>query len=333
MEKILSVSVASYNLGEMILTNLKSFCESNVAEKIEVIVTDDGSKDNTTSIVESYAKDYPTIIKLIKKQNEGPGSTVNSGIKNATGKYFRMVDGDDWVVTENLEYYIELLTNTDADLIVSDYDIFDNEKQQITETIKAEMVSCEEKSIDEVFAKFPMQMHALTFKTKILKNNNIILDNCFYTDVEYMLFPMPFIKKVVYLNKSIYVYRVAQAGQSVSIPSMKKNIAQHDLVFNHLLDWYGTLDNLSSGQKYIISNRIASMANVELGTLLFFDPSKEYKRKVKEFFKLVKSKNLEIYCIFKKSKRCKILLYSGFMLYSFVAKMYTKKITKANKNY
>ena len=65
MEKILSVSVASYNLGDMIQTNVESFCKSNVADKIELIITDDGSKDNTPEIIEKLAKQYPNTIKFI----------------------------------------------------------------------------------------------------------------------------------------------------------------------------------------------------------------------------------------------------------------------------
>lgn len=326
MKKTLSVSVASYNLGDMILTNLKSFCESKVSEDIEVIVTDDGSKDNTPEIVEEYAKKYPGVIKLIKKQNEGPGSTVNSGIKNATGKYFRMVDGDDWVVTENLEDYISLLKASEADLVISNYDIFDNEKQQVVQTITSKMTPNVVKDIDEIYLDIPMQMHALAFKTEIYQNNNIKLDNCFYTDVEFMLFPMSYVKSVEYFDRSIYVYRVAQAGQSVSTASMKKNINQHDLVLNHLLDYYSGLKNLSFGQNYLISNRIADMANVQLGTLLLFETSKENKQRVKEFIKVIKTKNKDIYKIFKKSKRCKMLIWSNFIFYKLAAKIYTNKL-------
>ena len=135
MEKVLSVSVACYNLGDMILDNLKSFCESSVADKVEVIVTDDGSKDNTAEIVEKYAKNYPNTIKLIKQQNQGPGSTVNSGIKHATGKYFRMVDGDDWVDTKNLEEWVALLEKSDADMFVTPYLIYDNKEQKFVELV------------------------------------------------------------------------------------------------------------------------------------------------------------------------------------------------------
>ena len=107
--KILTISVAAYNLENMIKENLDSFICCKEKENIEVIVTDDGSKDNTSKIVEEYEKKYPGIIKLVKQKNQGAGSTVNSGIKNAKGKYFKMIDGDDWVEPENLDKLINYL--------------------------------------------------------------------------------------------------------------------------------------------------------------------------------------------------------------------------------
>lgn len=72
MEKILSVSVAAYNVENFIRTNLDSFVNSEVREDIEVLVTDDGSKDNTPNIVEEYEEKFPGVVRLIKQKNAGP---------------------------------------------------------------------------------------------------------------------------------------------------------------------------------------------------------------------------------------------------------------------
>ena len=325
MEKVLSISVACYNLGEMILDNLKSFCESDVANDIELIVTDDGSKDNSVEIVEEYAKKFPNIIKLVKKSNEGPGSTVNSGIKNATGKYFRMVDGDDWVDSQNLVEFVELLKKSSADIIVSDFCIYDNKKGEVISVEKSNLEPNKEMEIDDTYLNLPIQMHAMTFKTEIFQKNNILLDNCFYTDVEYLLYPIPFCKTIVYFNKPIYMYRVAQAGQSVNPNSMKKNIKQHELVFQNLLNMHNNKkNNLRIGQKNYICNRLAIMADVQLGTYLLFDASKENKIRIKQFITNLKENYRDIYNQFKKSKKAMALIYSNYLLYPLLAKKYKK---------
>ena len=326
MEKILSVSVACYNLGEMILDNLKSFCESDVANDIELIVTDDGSKDNTVAIVEEYAQKYPNVIKLIKKKNEGPGSTVNSGIQNATGKYFRMVDGDDWVDSNNLIQFVKFLKEYDCDMIISDYAIYDNSTSNISEIKRCSIKSNQVYNIDDVSLQLADQMHAVTYKTKIFQENNIVLDNGFYTDVEYLLYPIKNVKTVAYFDKTIYMYRVGQAGQSVNVNSMKKNINQHDLVLSKLISFYETNKKyMSVGQCEYIKKRLAEMCSTQLGTLLLFEPNKENKLKVISFINLIKSKSVDIYKVFAKSKRCKALVFSNYVLYGVIVKMYLKR--------
>ena len=325
-QKILSVSVASYNLGNMIEQNIKSFVESSVADDIELIITDDGSKDGTPEIVEKYVKQYPNTVKLIKKQNEGPGSTVNSGIKNATGKYFRMVDGDDWVNTENLADYVNLLKTVDVDMVISNFDVYDNSTDKIIKTEKFKLPENTVLNFNDFHLSVPNQMHAICYKTSIFKDNNITLDNCFYTDVEFVLFPVQFVKTLIYFNKTIYVYRVAQATQSVNPNSMRKNIAQHERVLEHLLETYSSnVTKYDEGNRDYIASRIALMANTNLNTLLLFEPSKENKARTKNFFVYLKNKNKEIYNIFKKSKKALLLNLSNFLSYNLVSKIIRKR--------
>ena len=326
-EKILSVSVASYNLGEMILENLTSFCNSEARDKIEVIVTDDGSHDDTPDIVEKYAALYPDTVKLIRKENEGPGSTVNCGIANATGKYFRMVDGDDWVKTENIADFIAFLENTDADLVVSDYEVYDNSEKKVIGVETTALPARELLFFEEMFPHVPYQMHALTYKTAIFKAAET-LDNCFYTDTEYTLFPIPAVKTLAYFDKTVYMYRVAQATQSVNPASMRKNLPQHHRVLLRLLSLFKEKkDGLADGQRRFMAKRIAVMADVELGVLLSFDRSREAKARVKEFFAFIKESDGEVYERFMEGKKCKLLRYSAFILYPLARKLYLKTIS------
>ena len=232
--KILTVSVAAYNLEKLIEDNLKSFVSSEVNDLIEVIVTDDGSKDKTSEIVERYAREYPDTILLVKQENTGAGSTVNSGLRHASGKYFKMVDGDDWVETSNLNILVKKLKKIEADMVITNYETYDDSAKKIIGSTKFQIETEKELEFKEICKNLSLDMHNVIYKTSILKDNNIVLDNGFYTDMEYLLLPIPFVKKVVYYDMNIYVYRIAREGQSVSLPSMQRNINMHHLVLKIL---------------------------------------------------------------------------------------------------
>lgn len=110
MDKLLTVVIPSYNVEKFLNQTLDSFvCDESVMKKFEVIVVDDGSKDNTAKIGKEYADKYPDTFRVISKENGGHGSTINCGIRNAVGKYFKVVDGDDWVNTADFVKLVEEL--------------------------------------------------------------------------------------------------------------------------------------------------------------------------------------------------------------------------------
>ena len=107
MNKTLTVSIASYNVEKFLRETLDSLCSPDIIEDIEVIIVNDGSKDSTVSIAREYVKKYPESFILIDKENGGYGSTINSSLSIANGKYFRILDGDDWVDTNEFSLFVK----------------------------------------------------------------------------------------------------------------------------------------------------------------------------------------------------------------------------------
>lgn len=324
-KKILSISIAAYNVETMIEQCITSFIDKEIIEDVELIITDDGAKDKTMEIAEKYAKLYPDSIKLVYKQNEGPGSTVNSGIKNATGKYFRMVDGDDWVNTENFCDLVKYLKTCEDDMVVCDYDIFDNNDKKIIETKTLQIEPNKSLLINEIYNLLPAEMHATVYKLEKYKKSKVVLDNCFYTDVEYQLFPIPFVDTVSYFNKSIYVYRVARAGQSVSPESRIRNIAQHERVLKRLINYY--LENkksLSIGQSLYMIKRLDLMIGAHIEIFCLMERNKENKNKLKEFVEYCYNQCPE--CC--KGKKIVLLKKSNYILYGLVRFLCRRRMNK-----
>jgi hypothetical protein len=127
---------------------------------------------------------------------------------------------------------------------------------------------------------------------------HVTLDNCFYTDMQYLLFPVAYIRDIVFFDFRVYMYRVALGTQSMNPKSLQKNIAMHERVFASLLDYY---DRYSSSPDYdpviaeYLSHRIVGMAGCQLHTYLSFDPSKERRQRIYDFFDEIKSRSPEIY--------------------------------------
>ena len=115
--KILTITVPAYNAEKYLDRCLQSFLVPEILDALEVLVINDGSRDSTSDIASRYVNQYPDTFHLINKKNGGHGSGINCGIAHATGKYFKIVDADDWLNTEVLAQYIGLLRTVDTDIV------------------------------------------------------------------------------------------------------------------------------------------------------------------------------------------------------------------------
>ena len=121
MQKVLTITIPSYNVEKYLKQTLDSFLSPEILEEVEVLIVDDGSKDRTAEIGKVYERQYPQTFRVISKENGGHGSTINRGIQEAKGTYFKVVDGDDWVDTEDFVKLVKALKNCTAQYVVTNY--------------------------------------------------------------------------------------------------------------------------------------------------------------------------------------------------------------------
>ena len=121
MEKILTISIAAYNAEKYISKCLDSLLNTRVRDQLEIIIVNDGSTDDTLIIAQRYYVNYPNIIKIIDKENGGHGSTINASIKEATGKYYKIIDSDDWVDENGLEKLVDYLSYHNVDMVLNPF--------------------------------------------------------------------------------------------------------------------------------------------------------------------------------------------------------------------
>lgn len=257
MNKILSISVAAYNSSDVIDDCLKSIIKSKYIDLIEVLIVDDGSKDNTVEIVKGYVKKYPKSIILLEKENGGYGSTVNLSLQKAIGKYFKTVEGDDWVNTEGLDKLIEYLKNTDVDVIVNNYEEYINYNKKYVNINKGH-VNNQILNFNEINKEQVFRIQSMTVKLDIIKSVKYkISEHRFYVDSEYVFFSIMYANSIVFLKDIVYQYRLGQDGQSVSIDNISIHFKDLMYIIEKLLGIYCEVeDNIQDKSKkiYLIKN-------------------------------------------------------------------------------
>lgn len=291
---ILTIGVPAYNVEKYIEKTLISILRSKNSDRIEIIVINDGSKDSTASIVSHYEKITNGIVRLINKENGGHGSTINTAIAEAQGKYFRLVDGDDWVDSDNLSKLVEILEKENSDIILTKgcYDYSDS--PGFVDIIKYDnLIEGKQYYFEDLtFKKYGFNTYGplLTtgnYKTDILKKSNIkISEKKPYVDMEFNAFSIKLANTITYYNLDIYRYLIGREGQTISREFWKRKYRDHQyVIFNILNTVYSSNEFSKRKKEYILNNIISIMVDSQL---FMFDAVCKWNE-IDEFLEKLKS--------------------------------------------
>ena len=240
--KILSIVIPVFNTEDYIRRCLDSIVSIDDRSSLEIIIVNDGGTDSSLDIAKEYAEKYPECIVLIDKENGGHGSTINKGLEVATGKYFRVLDSDDWFDTMNFERFLHDLEHCDEDLVLTPY------TQEYTFSGAKFEYKYEQFEHDEVYTWDDMEfteatmyftMASSSYKTELLRKCGLHLyEKSFYVDMQYNVYPIPYLKTVRFLDYEIYRYFIGRPNQSMSQESLTRNLPQHERVLKFIVDYY-----------------------------------------------------------------------------------------------
>jgi len=270
---ILTIGIPAYNLEDYIEKCLISILNARNSHKIEVLVINDGSKDNTAKIVKEYEKLSNGIVRLIDKENGGHGSTINRAIIEAKGKYFRLIDGDDWVDSENLAKLVDIMENNDSDIILTKGSYDYKEEAQLVDIIKYDnlnegtVYNFEDLVYDSYgFKTYGPLLTTGNYKLEILKKANFkITEKKPYVDMEFNAFSIKCVNTITYYNLDIYRYLIGREGQTISSDYWKKKYKDHQyIIFNILDNVYSNNDYSINKRKYILKNIISQMVDSQI---------------------------------------------------------------------
>ncbi len=241
MNKILTVIIPTYNMEKYLRKCLDSLIVSRgCMEMLEVLVVNDGSKDSSSSIGHEYERNYPDTFRVIDKENGNYGSCINRGLKEAKGKYIKVLDADDYVKANNFNEFINFLKVTDADLVVSDFDCVDS-KGRIETKWTFSFPKYERSQFLDFANSFDfkdMSMHAIAYNRFIFQNINYKqTEGISFTDQEWMFYPMIKVETFCYFPKSVYQYLIGREGQTVADKNMPRVFDQHRKILLRALEF------------------------------------------------------------------------------------------------
>lgn len=232
--KLLSIAVPCFNSQGYMRHCVDTLLTGG--DEVEILIVNDGSKDDTAAIADEYERLYPGIVRAVHQENGGHGAAVMAGLKNAQGRYFKVVDSDDWV---DEEAYAKILCalrdfvhgGQEVDLVVSNF-VYDKVGARHKKVMSYANALPEEQVIgwDQVGRFHKGQyilMHSVIYRTQLLIDSGLDLPrHTFYVDNLFVYVPMQCVKSIYYINVDFYHYFIGRDDQSVNESVMIKRIDQ-----------------------------------------------------------------------------------------------------------
>ena len=222
--KLLTIAVPCYNSQDYMENCVSSLVVGG--DEVEVLVVDDGSSDRTAEIADQLEAKYPGIVKAIHQPNKGHGGAVNTGIENASGMYFKVVDSDDKVKASAFKSILDKLreykdVEEKIDLLISNF-VYDKEGQV-------------RKKVMQYRKALPT---GRVFGWEERESGLRLPEHCFYVDNIYVFNPMPNVKNLYYLDVNFYYYFIGRDDQSVNEEVMIGRLDQQARVNRIMFDYF-----------------------------------------------------------------------------------------------
>ena len=297
--KLLTVAIPCYNSQDYMEKCIDSLLIGG--EDVEIIIVDDGSKDMTPEIADSYAKKHPEIVRAIHQENGGLGEAVNTGIRNAQGIFFKVVDSDDWVDEEALLKVLDTIKGfvkdeSEVDIVIANY-VYEYVGMTHKKVIRYDNVLPENQIFKwEDIGHFRLDqyilMNSVIYSTEMLKLCQLELPkHTFYVDNIYVYYPLPHVRTLYYMNVDLYRYFIGREDQSVNEKVMISRIDQQLFVTKKMISMYELrLIGSKKLRKYMV-NYLAIMMTVS-SILCIRSKDKENLEKKKELWQYLKKKDI-----------------------------------------
>ncbi|RHG36866.1 glycosyltransferase [Fusobacterium varium] len=238
----LSIIVPIYNVEKYLRQCLDSIYKIENIKK-EIILVNDGTKDNSGEIINEYYKKYKEITKVIEQENSGLSSARNTGLKNAMGKYIYFIDSDDYLDNEKFEILFSNVNTKDLDILVGGLNFFYEDTNKIIENKynkklfrDNEITGLEFLEESVKLKSFNVSVWTNIYKREfLLNNNNFFKEKLLHEDYIFTLKAFCQARKVWISDNNFYFYR--KRSGSITSNLNLKNFIHLCYTLNYLLDY------------------------------------------------------------------------------------------------
>ena len=298
-EKTLSIIIPAYNMESFLHKCLSSLVVSSPwMEQLEVLIINDGSTDQTSHIAHEWAKRYPKTFIAIDKENGNYGSCINIGLSFATGIYIKVLDSDDSFNTQALEMYLRFLQDINAELVISDFCIVDN-NGNVRETCSYSLPKDKPFTLSALSTRDVKWLwhHAITYRTSILKSMCYRqTEGISYTDDEWIFKPMISVKTIRYFPHYLYLYLRGRDGQTFDPKVLEKNFHQRITIMESMLRFFSSSYNQASDEaQWYLRQKLQLRLESIYHYMLIVNKSKKNNLQLKAFDLRVKTLSLDAY--------------------------------------
>ena len=315
MSKTLTIAVPSYNVEKYLNASLTSYIADGADERLEVIVVDDGSTDGTAAIAQGFCERFPTIFRLVSQENGGHGAAINTGMREARGTYFRIIDADDRICTSSIPALLDALDAADDDLVV---DVkrevhMDTGVSELLElpsdlprnTSMAFSTVCMRDDIEAFFI-----IHTVIMRTDFLRRHNVsLLEHTFYVDYELIVKVASRAGTIRFLDLEGCNYFMGNDEQSVAPANYVRRWDDHSRVTEELLAFADNA-HLPPERQLFVNKRIKLMVDTHYNIALIYDYNrKRGLERARSFRAMLRAKHYNFFVSGERRYRLALILH------------------------
>ena len=271
--KLLSIVIPCYNVEQYLAECLDSILAPEYNDVLEVLAINDGSKDGTLALAREYEAKFPDILRVIDKPNGGWGTVINMAIAEARGRYFKILDSDDWFDKAAFVEFMDVLSRSESDIIGTVYtEIYNN--STIEGTLYEEKLCNKSLTLDDyikLVENTNLPMTNITVRRDILNKFHSNLPPRYYGDICFILYVFSHAESIYLTNINLYQYRKDLSLQSTSVDSYRRNYKNFIDVSKVLVEFYSK-NTFSRTKQLVIKNNILGVISFAYKLLM----SKEY---------------------------------------------------------